>query len=192
MVARLFYLVLIVAMAAVVSPLLVPLAAAQTVSPGGAGAVATMKRSQFRPLLHQAEIAAPRRSGSVSDLAWQSRSMRTDRRDADLFGSRAGVRKAVPVTRGQELGLQFRPDERASPYAQGVAPATQPGSGSAEEPTAFRPLRPRRKPTYEELQRQAGPSQQTIPMTQPPLPYPALPAAPYQLPRLMPPAWPVY
>ena len=90
---------------------------------------------------------------------------------------RAGARKAVPITRGQELGLRFRPDERASPYDQSHLPAdgVTPSEGFAELHSQFRPARPKRKPTYEELQaddlrEQIGPG--------PAMPYPGMPMPP--------------
>ena len=98
--------------------------------------------------------------------------------DAMIFDRRAGARKAVPITRGQELGLRFRPDERASPYTQpGVAAprSTSPyGSAQSELQSQFRPLKPRRKPTYEELQAETAPARPRMPA--PVMPYPALPA----------------
>lgn len=86
--------------------------------------------------------------------------------------ARAGWRKASPITRGQDLGLRFRPDERAPAYGEVIAP----GGGQAEprEQANFRPLAPRRKPTYEELQaREQTPEPWRPPM--PPAPYPVLP-----------------
>ena len=65
---------------------------------------------------------------------------------------RAGARKAVPVTRGQELGLRFRPDERESPYGAPMVPPTGAESFAPELQSQFRPAPKRRKPSYEELQ----------------------------------------
>jgi hypothetical protein len=90
-----------------------------------------------------------------------------------LFGQveRAGSRKAVPVTRGQELGLRFRPDENASPYAQpGFAPSDTGRPGSDALQSQFRPIPKRRKPTYEELQSEMAPPPQ--PGVAPMMPYP--------------------
>lgn len=90
-----------------------------------------------------------------------------------LFDGRAGARKAVPVTRGQELGLRFRPDERESPYGQAVVPpggtGLEPYSPGSE--SQFRPTQKRRRPTYEELQAE------TLSPQQPPgaqMPYPLI------------------
>jgi hypothetical protein len=92
---------------------------------------------------------------------------------------RAGARKAVPVTRGQELGLRFRPDERASPYGQTTFPPSGADPGlSPELQSQFRPTPKRRKPSYEEMQAESLPPQ---PFAAPVMPYPALPPpiAPY-------------
>ena len=99
--------------------------------------------------------------------------------EAPAFGQdRAGARKAVPVTRGQDLGLRFRPDERASPYGQIESPRQQAGAPGLDPAlqSQFRPTQPRRKRTYEELQ--AERAQQELPPAGPLMPYPALPAPP--------------
>jgi hypothetical protein len=94
--------------------------------------------------------------------------------------SRAGWRKASPVTRGQDLGFRFRPDERAGTYGEVIVP----GGGQAEprEQANFRPVEPRRKPTYEELQAREQAAEPVPRM--PPASYPALPPA-------LPPPYPV-
>ncbi len=105
----------------------------------------------------------------------------------DLTGTRTGARKAVPITRGQELGFKFRPDEREAPYgfsggyAGDGATATQQG----DPDTQFRPMPRRRKPTYEELQaEQAAPQYPATPaMPYPALPTPPIPGYPGQWPR---------
>lgn len=102
-----------------------------------------------------------------------------------LVRPQSGSRKAVPINRAQELGQGFRPDERDSRYG-GVGTATRGtyGSGGQAQDPAFRPLRQRRKPTYEELQ---ASGQRERP--------PALPSmnAPYAVaPLPMPPVAPVY
>ncbi len=85
--------------------------------------------------------------------------------------SRAGWRKASPVTRGQDLGFRFRPDERAPTHGEVIVP----GGGQVEprERANFRPVEPRRKPTYEELQALERATEPTLRI--PPAPYPALP-----------------
>lgn len=105
-----------------------------------------------------------------------------------IAAERAGSRKAVPVTRGQELGLRFRPDDNASPYAQpGFAPtdAGQPGSDALQ--SQFRPIPKRRKPTYEELQSEMAP----VPPrgVAPIMPYPMLGAPPLRGYGTYPPTW---
>ena len=95
----------------------------------------------------------------------------------NLSTKRSGARKAVPVTRGQELGLRFRPDERESPYGQSAAPqGNLESEGYASElHSQFRPARPKRKPTYEELQAGSASAQ---PMLRPMMPYPVMPTPP--------------
>jgi len=93
-----------------------------------------------------------------------------------IAAERAGSRKAVPVARGQELGLRFRPDDNASPYSQpGFAPTDtgQPGSDALQ--SQFRPIPKRRKRTYEEMQSgmTSAPPQGLAPI----MPYP-MPGAP--------------
>jgi hypothetical protein len=85
---------------------------------------------------------------------------------------RAGARKAVPITRGTELGFKFRPDEREAPYGQAGSGSGIPGAlPSPDLQSQFRPIRPRRKPTYEELEARQRP-QAEIPPVQPLMPYP--------------------
>lgn len=96
----------------------------------------------------------------------------------DLFAAtRSGARKAVPITRGQDLGLRFRPDERES--ADGYVVTPQGGITNnpfqSGEQTQFRPAPTRRKRTYEELQAETEAPQSLAP---PPLPYPMMPAPP--------------
>lgn len=90
---------------------------------------------------------------------------------------RAGARKAVPVTRGQELGLRFRPDERDPAYGPSAPAQGGPASAGNADPqelhSQFRPVQPRRKPTYEELHQQTPPMAPDMGypmMTFPPMP----------------------
>jgi len=101
------------------------------------------------------------------------RGLASQRRQAEASTPRAGARKAVPVTRGQELGLRFRPDERESPYGQAGLPPGDASGGlySPELQSQFRPTQKRRKPSYEELQAESAPPQ---PMPAPVLPYPII------------------
>ena len=110
----------------------------------------------------------------------------------DLFAAaRSGARKAVPITRGQDLGLRFRPDERESADGYVVTPqggitntrfnlVTRRSSGrlrqDASEPT-------------EELQAETEAPQSLAP---PPL-RPMMPAPPMLLPAVFPrTGWAVY
>ena len=97
--------------------------------------------------------------------------------DRSFASPRSGARKAVPITRGQDLGLRFRPDERDSNDGYVVAPqggvANHPFQ--SDEHTQFRPAPAKRRRTYEELQAESATPQ---PLTPPPLPYPMMPAPP--------------
>lgn len=100
---------------------------------------------------------------------------------APLFGGpqRAGARKAVPITRGTELGFRFRPDEREAPYGQTGATGGVPGSlPSPELQSQFRPTRPQRKLTYEELEARRR-TQRGIQQMQPGVSYPPSAPAPF-------------
>lgn len=95
------------------------------------------------------------------------------------FRSRAGSRKAVPVTRGQELGLRFRPDDRDPYYASPGLTVERPGvAPPGVSDHAFRPTPRKRRPTYEELQ--AG--QQSRPPAFPATGYPAAIPPPLPMP----------
>ena len=96
------------------------LSTAQAAYPAGSAFTVQHRSPQFRPLSRadvganavqrQSRVLSPTRGGD-------------HRRQQPVFSDdRAGARKAVPITRGQELGLRFRPDERASPYGQSVMP----------------------------------------------------------------------
>jgi hypothetical protein len=120
---------------------------------------------------------APRRPVLSSGFDRSSRPIWRRQGAPMIAAERAGSRKAVPVTRGQELGLRFRPDDNASPYSQpGFAPTDtgQPGSDALQ--SQFRPIPKRRKPTYEELQSDMTPAppQGLAPI----MPYPMLGAPP--------------
>jgi hypothetical protein len=85
-----------------------------------------------------------------------------------LSSDRSSLRKAVPVTRGQELGLRFRPDARdpiePRTFSQGGGDANRSRLDPPED-RRFRPMARERKPTYEELQAESR--------TVPPVPSPA-------------------
>jgi len=88
--------------------------------------------------------------------------------------ARAGARKAVPVTRGQELGLRFRPDDRDPAYGPSLSTPHSPDAHGEETGalhSQFRPVERRRRPTYEELQQE----QATVPSpVAPVMPYPMM------------------
>lgn len=91
---------------------------------------------------------------------------------------RAGLRKAVPVTRGQELGLRFRPDERDPIAGQGYPERFEQGTVqrfTVPGDSQFRPLPRERRRTYEDIQAE---SQAAQPQMVPNMPYPMLPVPP--------------
>ena len=151
------------------------------------------KRTVFRPLTPVEAHAAPtpqqratqgadsRFGRAVPGAGWATGFRAGE--PALISPERAGARKAVPITRGQELGLKFRPDERADPYGQ---PRLSPGDSGyeAELQSQFRPVQPRRRPTYEELQAQSLPHQPGAPA--PVMPYPVMPLPPMPV---YPPRW---
>lgn len=89
---------------------------------------------------------------------------------------RAGARKAEPVTRGHDLGLRFRPDEREPAHADGIPAAGNPGSADSQDlHSQFRPIERKRKRTYEEIEaerRSALPPPPTVPSAGLPAPLP--------------------
>ena len=97
----------------------------------------------------------------------------------ELFdGSRAGARKAVPVTRGQELGFRFRPDERDPMAGQAYPGRAEQGAGgrfTSSESSQFRPLPKARRRTYEDIEAENRAAEPPVPPT---TPYPMLPMPP--------------
>jgi hypothetical protein len=161
---------------------------------GGLSLSQTSRQPQFRPLGHAGSepgenrqrqgLSGPRvnRQGGRPAVAPRSG------QQAPFSQERAGARKAVPVTRGQDLGLRFRPDERASPYGQVEIPGVQ-GGAAASAPdlqSQFRPTEPRRKRTYEELQAESAAEQQPPPIGPAPR-FPGLPPPLPSYPPLVPP-----
>lgn len=179
MVARLLYLAVMLGACSLVSPGLAVLSVAQAAPASGTVSSVPLKRPMFRPWSYTSDQPAtpPRASAALS--APRNTTTRPGMRRGQsslIFDSRAGARKAVPITRGQELGLRFRPDERASPYPYAGSGLPQTGTlGPDSEQGPFRPTQRRRKPTYEELQAEAA-ADGAPPM--PAMPYPALPAPP--------------
>jgi len=164
------------------------LSAAQAAYPGWSGYASHQSNPQFRPwsradskslsVHRQSQMRSFSSRASAPSMKRRPWAAPLNRKGQQpvFLGSRAGARKAVPITRGQELGLRFRPDERESPYGRGsAAPQGNAGSGgyAPELHSQFRPLRPQRRPTYEELQAGSG-SAQSVPMQA--LPYPMMPA----------------
>jgi len=108
-------------------------------------------RADFRPLSRAEDKAAfqPRRLFPPA----RARTMHNAAgRLPDITGGRISARKAMPITRGQELGLRFRPDKREPVQGSYLEPLDQPLSNQPQ--SQFRPLASRRKPTYEELESQ--------------------------------------
>ena len=198
MFARLFSWGLVLGLSALTSLGVSPLSAAQAAYPGWSVYAAPQKYPQFRPWSRATSRSmTAHRQPQVRAFAPRAAKQSTNRRSSvapagrrgqqPVFsGGRTGARKAVPITRGQELGLRFRPDERASPYGQPVAPQGDVGSDryDAELHSQFRPTQPRRKRTYEELQAAEIPNP---PVPGHATPYPMVPAPP--LPTY-PRAWP--
>ena len=163
----------------VFGPLSVPVQAATLGGP--AVTVAQAKYPYFRPSLRGGSVSsryspAPALRGRVSPDVHYLRSPWPQRAgQAPLIANpRAGMRKAEPATRGQELGLRFRPDERESPYYGQSAPPPAGEGGyapSSESQAQFRPTPRRRKQTYEEMQSEASP---VGPPVAPLLPYPSM------------------
>lgn len=109
-------------------------------------------RADFRPL-SRADDKTLEQSRRPRPVGGQLGAIDRRARFPDVTGGRAGVRKAVPVTRGQELGSRFRPDEREP--VQGIYSGAVPGSAAiGDMQQQFRPIAPRRKPTYEEFEAQ--------------------------------------
>lgn len=145
-----------------------------------AGDAGISSRMDFRPLGRADEMStAPRRAAPSQLPSQRAAGNNWGARLPDITSARTGTRKAVPITRGQELGLRFRPDER-DPLQGRVSPsAPAPGAlGDPPDGPAFRPLERRARPTYEALEneRRAKESMQAPPLAYPGmLPPPTLP-----------------
>lgn len=160
MVARLLSLGILLGLLSLAVLVLSPWPGPQAAQAGTPGLFAQVDRAP-RPAASHGGL---RRSSPPS---WRPRTSASPLHGAE----RAGSRKAVPVTRGQELGLRFRPDDNASPYAQpGFAPTDPARPGLDALQSQFRPIPKRRKPTYEELQSEMAPAPQ--PGVAPMMPYP--------------------
>ena len=197
--ARTFSWGLLLGLSALASLCVSPLSAAQAAYPTWLSYAAQPKKPVFRPW-NRADSRYPtsrsqNRKGVHAAPAGQAAgrrpySNRWPRQGVQQTFSphRAGARKAVPITRGQELGLRFRPDERASPYDRSGFPADgmAPAQDSAELHSQFRPAPRKRKPTYEELQ---ADNLRQQPMPGPVMPYSGMPIPPGPSYRRSWPAW---
>ena len=157
---------------------------ANAATPIFVGESAPGKRAVFRPLTQTEH----RDVESAQQLAPRS-SSEPHRRSAGVWApssksggvglireERAGARMAVPIVRGGELGLKFRPDGRADSDGDGQpasSHAQNSGALDSELHSNFRPIQPSRRPTYEELHAAPQPLQ---PM--PVVPYPMMPLPP--------------
>lgn len=177
MVARLLSIGLGLGLLAQAGVAFLPLSAAHA---GPAVAALQSRPPTFRPFVRGEPIQ--QRSAPVWRPRYQVASGPAVRRPLFNRGSaapliampRAGVRKAEPATRGQELGLRFRPDERESPYygQSGSPPDARGDRGfSSESQSDFRPIPRRRKRTYEEMQSELS---SPMPPPAPVLPYPSM------------------
>lgn len=147
---------------------------------------AVAPRAEFRPTVRADDRLSDGVSRRQRPVVPASNGVRGGRLP-DLTGSRTGARKAVPITRGQELGFKFRPDEREAPYgfSGGYAGDGAAANEQGQPDSPFRPIPRRHKPTYEELQaEQAAPQYPAMPaMPYPVLPTPPIPGYPGQWPR---------
>ena len=182
MVARMLSLGIALGFSTLASLGLSPLSAAQAAYPSWSVYAGQVKRPQFRPWYRgEPQSLAGRWRPQMAAPAERRRAQPASRdrtlRQPLFAGGRTWARKAVPVTRGQDLGVRFRPDERVSPYQQ----TGQPQGGeplSAEQSqlhSQFRPTRNKRKKTYEELQANNA---HRAPAMAPAMPYPMVTAAP--------------
>lgn len=138
----------------------------------------TAPRADFRPLARTDDKTPLVSRGSHYRSV---PSLPRHQRLPDITRDRVGSRKAVPITRGQGAGVQFRPDER-DPLAE---PAGISQSMSLESSDAgFRPIQPRARLSYEELESQR---QQTMPSA--PTVYPGPAAAPWSQVPMTPWVW---
>jgi hypothetical protein len=183
--ARTFSWGLVLGLSVLASLCVSPLSAAQAAYPAWISYATQPKKPLFRPWTQadSRSLTSRRQSRKSIHMApatgRRPYSNRWPRQGVQQTFSphRAGARKAVPITRGQELGLRFRPDERASPYDRSGAPGDElaPAQDFSELHSQFRPARKRRKQSYEELQaEQLGPQ----PVPGPVMPYPTLPMPP--------------
>lgn len=147
----------------------------------------TVRRPNFRPVAHWTgwQRQAPVWRYRLADVAQKrvafSPTTQSRRQFAEPGVTTRWPRKAVAISRGQDLGSKFRPDER---LGSGGYEVLMPSTGEVVSPepdlqSRFRPIEKRRK-RYEETE--AGrESQRQLQLPPPLMPYPALPmpASPY-------------
>jgi hypothetical protein len=182
LVARLFSIGLGLGILAQFGLACLPLSSVQVAALGGSAVSAAQTRyPSFRPILRggspsgiHSPALLPRGRVTPAFQSLRGPALARAGRIPPLAHPRAGMRKAEPATRGQELGLRFRPDERESPYYGQSAPppgSWEGGAAAAEAQAQFRPTERKRKPSYEELQSEASPP---VPPVGPMLPYPSM------------------
>ena len=159
---------------------------ANAATPIFVGEAAPGKRAVFRPLtqtehrdVESAQQRAPRSSSEPHRRpgVWAPSSRSGG---AGLIReARAGARMAVPIVRGGGHGLRFRPDERADAHGRPASSHAQ-NSGALDSDlhSNFRPIRPSRRPTYEELHAAPRPVQPVPVVPYPMMPVPPVPAYP--------------
>jgi hypothetical protein len=165
LVARLLTVGLTLGLSSLASIAVSPLSAAQAAYSGWTGYVAQPKRPYFRPST-RADRRVPigrwrpqsapigRASGYTRQRQAVGEGFRA-RQSQPVFTltQRVPVRKATSTTgRAVQIGIRFRPDRRLPP----VVPAGDQVESRypAELHAQFRPMQPRRRPSYEEMQRQ--------------------------------------
>lgn len=197
--ARLFSLGLILGLSFPLSSGLLPGATAHAAQTGWSARSVQHRWAQFRPWSRTESKSAPiQRQSQMRSRSARPEGLSSGRRggvygnsgqrqQAVLSDQRSGARKAQPITRGQELGLRFRPDDRETPYAHSLMPQAGGVNGPVSEElmSQFRPLPRKHRPTYEELQAETVP-QSPAPMV-PAMPYPMLPQPPSPYPHVYPP-----
>ena len=153
------------------------------------GESAPGKRAVFRPLtqtehrdVESAQQPVPRLSSEPhrrSAGVWVPSSKSGGGGVGLIREERAGARMAVPIVRGGELGLKFRPDGRADSDGQPASSHAQnPGALDSDLHSNFRPIQPSRRPTYEELHAAPQPLQPMPVVRYPMMPWPPMPVYP--------------
>jgi hypothetical protein len=133
-----------------------------SVAHAGWGVYANQPKSlQFRPWSRAEQRQAARwrpqqfrysrRAVSTEGSRRPSAALPTGRMQAPLFShGRGTARKAVPVAKGQNPGVRFRPERRQPMYGQPDTSNADPDQARLQ--SQFRPAQTGRRATYEELQ----------------------------------------